>query len=51
MITKEIRELHFDSYEERQEHINMYRELGWEILRYGAEDDWFFKCRKINPNK
>ena len=47
MLTEEIRELHFDTYEERLEHINIYERMGWKILRQGCENDWFFKCRKV----
>lgn len=46
MLTKKIKELHFDNYEEREEQMKMYAKTGWKILRFGSEDDWFFKCSK-----
>ena len=47
MVTKDIRELHFDNCAECTEFQEMYKGMGYQILRVGLKDDWFFKCSKI----
>lgn len=48
MITKEIRELHFDSTKETKLYIKMYEKMGWKILSTSSENDCFLKCEKTS---
>ena len=51
MITKEIKELHFDDYKEREEFMEMYKHMGWKILHFSVVEGWYFKCSRDFKNK
>ncbi|EDT75827.1 hypothetical protein [Clostridium butyricum] len=48
MRTKEIitREFHFDDPKENDKHMEIMKKEGYEIIKCGSEDDWYFYCRK-----
>lgn len=48
MQTKETitREFRFDDPKENDKHMEIMKKEGYEIIKYGSEDDWYFYCRK-----
>lgn len=48
MKTKEIitKELHFDSPTECKDYMETMISKGYKVICHGAEDDWYFICRK-----
>lgn len=48
MQTKETitREFHFDDPKENDKHMEIMKKEGYEIIKCGSEDDWYFYCRK-----
>ncbi|OOM17197.1 hypothetical protein CLSAB_19170 [Clostridium saccharobutylicum] len=49
MITKQITvlELHFDNSQECEDYQKIYEKKGYKITLTGSEDDWYFRCGKI----